>query len=118
MRILVVDDSAINCRILSVLLNRIGCEVRSADAVESAMRIIDEWQPDFVLTDLHMQESDDGLRLARWIRTVPGGERMKVALMSGDSPEDSSEVSGIFDCILNKPVQLAELQGFIREEQI
>jgi CheY-like chemotaxis protein len=71
LRILVVEDNAINRELLCDWLESRGYAVLSAQDVAAAQRLLQDQQPDAVLLDVQLG-SEDGLSLAAWIRRQPG----------------------------------------------
>jgi CheY-like chemotaxis protein len=84
-RILVVDDDAMSCRLLSMLLERLGYEVRFARDGESACVVCSVWKPDVVLLDLTMPWMD-GVETAKCLRESHESPRI-IALTGHDGPE-------------------------------
>jgi len=67
-RLLVVDDSKIDRRVVTKLVGQgLGWEVTQAENGPEALAAIARQLPDVVLTDLHMPEMD-GLQLVRAVR--------------------------------------------------
>jgi signal transduction histidine kinase/ActR/RegA family two-component response regulator len=71
-RLLVVDDQRDTTMVMTRVLSRGGAEVRVADCVAGAMRILDEdgWRPDGVLSDIGMPD-EDGYSFIRRVRDHP-----------------------------------------------
>ncbi len=82
---LVVDDSAMDRRLAGALLKRASIEPTFAENGAAALALLEQRQPDIVLTDLQMPEMD-GLELTREVRarfpTVP------VILMTAHGSEE------------------------------
>lgn len=57
-RILVVDDDPDLLRLLSIRLNTAGFDVMTAESAESALALLEERQPQVVITDLRMDGMD------------------------------------------------------------
>jgi CheY-like chemotaxis protein len=68
--ILVVDDNAVNAKLLSFVLARAGYPVRVAGNAAEALAALDEFAPHLVLMDLQMPGMD-GLALTRRLRADP-----------------------------------------------
>jgi len=72
-RVLVVDDEVQITRVLRASLSTQGYDVRTANDPEEALRLVQEWPPDLIITDL-MMPGMTGIELARAVRaksTVP-----------------------------------------------
>ncbi len=112
-QVLVVDDDATLCEIVSRLLAHLGYETRCE---QSAVGALDLWAKDadafsFVFTDVIMPEMD-GLSLARLIRKKT--PKMPILLLSGQLNEDSRWIvseEGFY--FLQKPFTLDELKRAI-----
>ena len=68
--VLVVDDNADTCRVLSAFLTRAGHHATCTPSVSLAMEKIDEQTPDLIITDL-MMPYQSGYDLLRMVRKNP-----------------------------------------------
>jgi len=66
-RVMVVDDDAETLALLREVVAKEGYEVESAEDAETALRRLGEWQPELVITDIHMPGMD-GLALLAALR--------------------------------------------------
>jgi CheY-like chemotaxis protein len=66
-RILVVDDEPLLCRMISVMLKRMGYEVRTANSGIDALQFISEERPDLITLDVMMPDMS-GVDVARRLR--------------------------------------------------
>lgn len=66
-RIMVVDDDAETLALLREIVVKEGYQVEIAEDAETALRKLAEWQPDLVITDIHMPGMD-GLALLAAVR--------------------------------------------------
>jgi hypothetical protein len=64
LRVLVVDDDADTLRVLNVMLEQCGAEVRIAGSVPEAFHTLEEWRPDVLVSDISMPD-EDGYDLIR-----------------------------------------------------
>ena len=86
-RILVVDDEPQIVQVLQASFTAYGYEVRSADDGISALKLLQQWQPNLIITDLSMPQMG-GIALCQAIRacsdipiivlSVKGQEAIKV----------------------------------------
>ena len=67
-RILVVDDSRLQRRILSRFLRKWGFEVAEAESGEQALSVFPEFDPDMVLSDWMMSGMTGGVTMACRVR--------------------------------------------------
>lgn len=113
-RVLIVDDNEAAADLLSMVVGKLGNEVRVAydgqQAIEAAVR----FQPDVVLMDLGMPKLD-GYGAARHIREQPWGQEMLLVALSGwgqDGHKKRSKEAG-FDHHLVKPADPVQLQRLL-----
>ncbi len=117
LRVLVVDDNAINRRILSEYLTSWQMVPVSADSGAQALAVLDEHSQKGVsiamaLLDYAMPDMD-GIQLAREIRRLPYWHEMVLIALSsfwGEMPPDLLSKNGFSAC-LPKPVNRADLQA-------
>jgi two-component system chemotaxis response regulator CheY len=76
---LIVDDSAIIRRILSVMLARLGFAIIEADSGSGAVALCQNDLPDLALIDWHLPD-EDGISLVSQLRRLPGGEKIKLII--------------------------------------
>ncbi len=109
-RLLVVDDVAVNRHVLHELLTPIGFLVTEAASGEQALELCAAETPDLVFLDLRMPGMD-GLELAKRLRALPSGPRLKLIAMSASVlafNRDDAFAAGCDD-FLPKPFREADL---------
>ncbi|MFQ5742020.1 MAG: response regulator transcription factor [Acidobacteriota bacterium] len=107
--ILVVDDEADVCDLLSRFLTRRGYRVDTANDGESALEAVRQNEPDIVLLDIRLPKID-GLSVLRKLRQESNG--VAIITMSGVADEDTARKSlelGAADFI-TKPFNLPYLE--------
>lgn len=113
-RILVVDDSRLQRRILTQFLRKWGFEVAEAESGKQALSVFPEFDPDMVLSDW-MMSAMMGLDLCSALRTNPGGRYCYFILLTSKS--DKNEVAQGLDAgsndFVTKPVDPNELRARI-----
>lgn len=85
-RILAVDDQEMNLRLLERILRRAGYEeILGTSQPEGVMELLDTWQPDIVLLDLHMPGLN-GFEVLQQIRerTVTPAAYLPVLVLTAD----------------------------------
>ena len=111
-RVLIVDDDADTCEMLTFALNQWGAQARASGSVTEAFTSIDEWRPDVLLTDINMP-GEDGYSLINRLRSLTpekGANIPAIALTAMARPEDSEQaLSAGFQLHLAKPVDIEEL---------
>src|SRR5512138_1508333 len=109
-KILVVDDTPQNVKLLGDLLRSRGYEVTTAASGEQALESIAKQPPDLVLLDI-MMPGISGYEVCRKIRENPATALLPVVLATSLDP-NQERVKGIeagADDFLSKPVNQAEL---------
>ena len=116
LRVLIVDDNAINRRVLQRLLTNLGLShTETVSGGGEAIRRIGETEFDLVLMDVQMPEID-GYLATRLIREK-GYSNLKIVACSAHAFENDVARSGEegMDGHISKPVQLAELDALLRK---
>jgi CheY-like chemotaxis protein/HPt (histidine-containing phosphotransfer) domain-containing protein len=110
-RLLVVEDNAVNRRIIKQRAEQWGMSVECATCSRDALRLLAENQPyDAAILDLQLPEMD-GLTLANEIRQKPYGRYLPLLLLTsvrlrGDDSRPSSASISVF---VHKPIRPAQL---------
>jgi signal transduction histidine kinase/DNA-binding response OmpR family regulator len=111
-RVLIVDDDADTCEMLTFALSLLGAEAQASKSVSEAFVSIAGWMPDILLTDINMPD-EDGYSLINKLRTLTpkkGANIPAIALTALARPEDSEQaLSAGFQLHLSKPVDIEEL---------
>ncbi|MEM8679025.1 MAG: response regulator [Planctomycetota bacterium] len=113
--ILVVDDSALNLRIVSRLLETVeSVSVRTASGLHEALEQMDREVPQMVFLDLRMPDHD-GFEVARRIRSRFKQEPLVIIAVTGDATEEVRQrvLAAGFDDFLAKPFRLGDLKQLI-----
>jgi signal transduction histidine kinase/ActR/RegA family two-component response regulator len=115
-RVLVVDDHADSCELLSVMLRDRGAVVASAGSVAEAHRLLGTFAPAIVLCDISMP-GEDGFRLLEWIKDgrQPPTAVPVIAVTAHARPEDRQRaLAAGFTAHLPKPLDPADVVRAIR----
>jgi len=112
-RILIVDDEPLACRLLATILKKHQfSHVRSAEGGISALKLIDDFQPDLVLLDMQMPDLS-GLEVCERIRRRP--ELVDLPILVQTATVDRKEMGTLFMAgasdFLSKPINPAELMS-------
>jgi len=67
LKVLVVDDNEDCLVLVTVIFEQYQVEIKSAASVDEATELMEEWQPDVLISDIYMGEKD-GYSLIRTIR--------------------------------------------------
>jgi len=114
-RILVVDDHLTTRQALGTILRQEGYEVREASAAEEALDLLRAFEPNLILSDLHMPRIDGAtfLEMAR-----ESGCSASFVLMTSLTHEEVAAAamrSGAAQC-LHKPLDIDVLLGVVQQE--
>ncbi|MEG2076948.1 MAG: response regulator, partial [Victivallaceae bacterium] len=110
-KVLIVDDIALNLRVLSAMLKKCGIDSITALSGGEAMDILEQEYPNItlVLTDLWMPGMS-GFELAKKIRQDKKFDQMPIVAVSADVELKKSVGADIFSGIIYKPVALESLK--------
>jgi two-component system, OmpR family, response regulator len=111
--VLVADDQKDTADTLAEVLNLSGFDARAAALPLDALRLAADDPPDVVVMDLAWPGLD-GYALARAVENMAGRRPLLVAVTGYDGYEGRSRAEG-FDAHFVKPVDPAQLVGYIRE---
>jgi CheY-like chemotaxis protein len=111
-RVLVVDDEIDTREVIRAMLTRYGAEVRAAESAADAIRVLTEWKPDALVSDIGMP-GEDGYEMIAKVRALPanqGGAVAAIALTAFAGSQDRQRaLSSGFQAHLTKPVEPVEL---------
>jgi PAS domain S-box-containing protein len=112
LRLLIVDDEADTRDLLTALLTQHGAIVKACVSSGEALALLEQWQPDVLISDIGMPD-EDGYTLLRKIRALPpehGGRIPAAALTAFARSEDRVRaLTAGFQMHIPKPVEIAEL---------
>ncbi|MGH7393546.1 MAG: response regulator, partial [Candidatus Rokuibacteriota bacterium] len=114
-RLLVVDDTPNNVKLLADLLRAKGYEVATAASGLEALARVETERPDLVLLDVVMPEMS-GYEVCRRIRATPATTALPVVMVTALDPGEE-RIKGIeagADDFLSKPINQAELLARVR----
>lgn len=103
-RVLVVEDDLQARELLLKVLRVAGAEARAVENSSAALRALEEWRPDIMLSDMTLR-GEDGYVLIRAVRALPAerGGCLRAAAITGTA--DSAAVAAGYDAQLAKPVE-------------
>jgi DNA-binding NtrC family response regulator len=110
---MVVDDDTETLALLREVVAKEGYEVETAEDAESAMRQLGEWQPDLIITDIHMPGMD-GLALLAAVREK-APDILVILLTAYGSLKTAVDAikAGAFD-YLSKPFVVDDIRLVVR----
>ncbi|HEX7177690.1 MAG TPA: ATP-binding protein [Pyrinomonadaceae bacterium] len=117
-RVLVIDDERDARQVISAVLTHSGAEVHVCDSASDALKELEGWTPDVIMSDISMP-GEDGYDLLRKVRSLPG-ERVRsipaAALTAYARDEDRERaLAAGFQKHIAKPVRSAELVGLVAD---
>ncbi len=118
--ILVAEDNAINLRLITAALTRVGHTVDSAANGAIAVEKFTQQHYDAILMDIMMPVMD-GITATREIRKIestriqPGQGKVKIIAITANAFEDDRAkfFEAGMDFYMNKPVEIVELQRLL-----
>ncbi len=113
-RVLVVDDNALNLTVAAELLQAAGAEVLLSDEGGKALDVLSREAVDCVLMDMQMPVID-GIETTRRIRTTLGLTNLPVVAMTANArrEEEAACLAAGMDGFLTKPVVPATLYATV-----
>ena len=108
--ILVVDDNAVNLKLVRVILVREGYDVRTAADAEEALRMLETFTPRLILMDIQLP-GIDGLTLTRQLKQDPARKEIVILALSAyamKGDEDKALAAGC-DGYITKPIDPLDL---------
>lgn len=116
-RILVVEDNALNLKLVRDVLEYAGYDVVVATCGEDAVRLARDCSPDLVLMDLQLPGIDghEALRILRTDRDSPAAAVPVVAVTAFAMEEDRARAAAAgFDGYVEKPISVRVLPEQVR----
>jgi CheY-like chemotaxis protein len=112
-KVLIIDDSSFQRKILTVTLNELGCEVIPAESAIEGIEKAAAHKPDILITDLLMPEHD-GFFVLEQVREK--NLKVPVIVLTSDIQTTTREkCTGLgAGAFLNKPLKKEELHTAIR----
>jgi two-component system response regulator PilR (NtrC family) len=110
--VLVVDDEPDLCELLSITLQRMNLEPRTAATLGAAQRMLKTERYDLCLTDMRLPDGD-GLELVKWIQQYSPSVPVAVITAHGNMETAVRALKlGAFDFV-SKPLDLAGLRKLV-----
>ena len=109
-RILIAEDLEENQLLLRQLLETVGFDVRIAEDGEKAVQLFKSWHPHFIWMDRRMPRMY-GLIATRNIRELPGGDKVKIVVLSASvlQVQREEELKAVSDDFIRKPYRSEEI---------
>jgi signal transduction histidine kinase/DNA-binding response OmpR family regulator len=109
-RILVVEDRRENWLLLQRILEAVGFHVRVTQNGGDAVEMFRTWRPHFIWMDVRLPVMN-GLKAARCIRALEGGQGVKIAALTASTFTDQRNevLAAGLDDFVRKPYQPGEI---------
>lgn len=115
--ILIVDDNAVNLKLVKVLLVKEGYQVRTAGDAEEALQSIAAAKPRLILMDIQLPGMD-GLTLTRKLKDDPVTRDIRVVALTAYAMKGDEEKARAAGCdgYVTKPIDTQILPGLVAEQ--
>lgn len=116
-RLLIVDDNATYCEILSLQGQSWGMQTQQAQSGEEVLQLLRQGEQfDLAILDLLMPQMD-GLTLATEMRCLEAGKDLPLVMLTSlDKPENSAQIwQANFAAFLNKPIKQSQLYDVLNQ---
>ena len=115
-RILIVEDNPENRLLLSGILTQAGFDIKEAEDGEQGISLFEQWQPHFIWMDMSMPVMDGYAATAK-IRSLPGGEEVKIVAITASAFKEEREtiLKAGCDDVVHKPVKEHDIFEAMKE---
>jgi protein-histidine pros-kinase len=112
LRVLIVDDQADERELFTTILGGFGAETKTAASAAAGLKLVREWKPDVLVSDIAMPE-EDGYTLLRKVRALgrdAAGDVPAVAVTAHARAEDRERAFAAgFQMYVAKPIDRLKL---------
>lgn len=115
LKVLTIDDQQDTRELITLALSRYGADVRTSESASMALKMIKDWKPHVVVSDIGLPEMD-GYDFMRRLRELEGdGERIPAIAVTGYAGvvDESRALDAGYEVHLSKPIELNELANAI-----
>ncbi|HKY06184.1 MAG TPA: ATP-binding protein, partial [Blastocatellia bacterium] len=115
LRLVLVEDEPDAREVVKIMLEQYGAAVTVAASATEGLQLLEQIQPDVLISDIEMRE-EDGYSLIRRVRALEGGQGATpaIALTAHARAEDRLRaLAAGFNAHVAKPVELVELTRVI-----
>ncbi len=118
MRILIVEDNAIQALYLETVMNKMGFEItEKAHSYEQAVKLISEFKPDLMFVDINLEEESTGIDV---VRSLNGNQNVQVIYITGNSDKfykNQIEQTNYLGYLI-KPINQIDLRKLLKEVNV
>lgn len=113
-QLLLVEDDEASCKLIRAVLGSKGYQIRQADTIAGARRILDDLLPAAVLLDMRLKDGY-GLDLARYIRSEPRLSQVPIIAITAQALKGDEQriLEAGCDTYLSKPIDTRVLPGVV-----
>ncbi|MEL6321200.1 MAG: response regulator [Cyanobacteria bacterium J06626_14] len=115
---LIVDDETDSRELLMIVLEQQGAEVESAESTQTALNLLERFQPDVIISDIGMPRRD-GYDFLRTVRSLPDQRLCNVpaiALTAYAREEDRQQaIAAGYQKHVAKPFDIAEIVSIVHQ---
>lgn len=117
--VLVVDDSALNIRVISNIISPLGYSIHTAKSGVNALKFLTEHSPDIILMDIRMPKMD-GFECCARIKSIASRAHIPIIFISGshDLKDQQKSIDLGASAYLTKPIDPELLIKTIQESSI
>jgi two-component system cell cycle response regulator DivK len=114
--VLIVDDAPANLKLTRLVLSDAGYDVCTAADAEEALKLVKDFRPRAVLTDIRLQGMD-GLELVRRLRTDPATHDMVILAVTASALRSDEQKAAEAGCdgFIVKPYDTRKLPAIVRQ---
>jgi DNA-binding response OmpR family regulator len=114
--VLIVDDAPANLKLTRLVLSDAGYDVCTATDAEEALKLVKDFRPRAVLTDIRLQ-GVDGLELVRQLRTDPATHDMVILAVTASALRSDEQKAAEAGCdgFIVKPYDTRKLPAIVRQ---
>lgn len=117
-KVWVIDDIEMNCKVLSLLLEKIGVKSEYMTSPLQALRRVKAGEvPDLILSDLWMPDMDGG-KFAEELKKLENGKNIPVVAVTADTEASENFSMENFTVLLYKPVTAEKLKQALSKELV
>jgi len=115
-RILIVEDSPQNMKLLLMTLRPLNYTLLEATDGEEALEIATRDKPDLIIMDIQLPKID-GLEATRRLRQIPAFSRVPIIAVTAYAMKGDKEkaIGAGCNAYLSKPINTRELPGVVAE---
>jgi CheY-like chemotaxis protein len=112
--VLIVDDNAVNLKLVRVLLAGEGYDVRTATSADEALAVLEGFRPRLILMDIQLPGMD-GLELTRRLKADPAMRGIRIVALTAYAMKGDEEKALAVGCdgYIPKPIDTRTLPDLV-----